>query len=345
MRSAALTLCLITQTALAHDVGVDLLSNFTRSSSNNPRAGSLGLSLSGSFDFSQKWTGFLLATYVRDFATKTAESESPGSNIFLFSGGAMFIPTDHLMFMASVTGAPPTQQRNATVQEYATGTADVVIRSTNASLGGTLLTSWTTNGFSKWEHTVDVAVGLNHFDSDQQVELGSTVRARLYRVYCERNPTQGYCPLVNGVSTNLTQVRLAATYTATLFTRTDVGVELAGFVYDIPDPLGIGLYSSVVAGRQGPDLGQGIPVAPWLITVRPSVLHRFSRKVSVRVGYQLGVYVADTGTNHLLSVRASWKLTPSFRLTASLLGQADLLQGAFVNGGGSALVGVLFLFP
>lgn len=345
MRSLGLALLLVCPAppALAHDVGVDLLGNLTTSSATNPRVGSAGLSLSGSVDFSDRWTGFLLATYLRDFATRTPESASSGTNVFLFSGGALFIPTEHLLFMATVMGSPPVVQRNATTFSYAGGSADVVVRGTNWNLGGSLLGSWASNGLSRWEHTVDVTVGVNHLESAQVAELGTTVRARLYRLFCERNPGQGYCPLVNGVDSRLTQVRLAAAYTATLFSKTDVALELAGFLYDTSDPLSVGSFSAVIAGRQGPELGAGVPLAPWRLTVRPGVLHRF-RSVSVRLGYQLGLYVGDVGTNHLVSLRVQWKVTPSVRLSASVLAQADLDRGAFVAPGGSAALGVLFLF-
>lgn len=337
-------LLLVATAAAAHDVGVDVLGNLTTSSQNNPRAGSAGVSLSGSVDLSDQWTGFLMATYLRDLPTQNEAGSTTGSNIFLFSGGAMFVPTEHLMFLATVLGAPPSVQRHATEAPFAMNSADVVIQATNFSVGGSLLGSYSTNGTSPLEHTIDASVGLNYLASEQLAELPNTLRARLYRAYCERNPNQGYCPLVNGAATRLTQVRLGATYTATIATRTDAAVDVAGFLYDTADPLGAGVYSSAIAGRQGPELGQGVPVAPWRLTVRPSVLHRFG-PVTVKLGYQFGVYVSDVGTNQLVSLRVTWKVTRNFRLTTSVLAQADLAQGALVNPGGSASLGALVVFP
>lgn len=330
--------------ASAHDLGLDLTLNGTGASANNPRTGSAGLVLSGSYDFSERWTGFATAMYVRDFATRSADSSSPGSNIFLFSGGAMFLATDHVMFMATVTGSPPTVQRNATSITYDTATADLVVRGANASLGGSLLGSYATNGFSTWEHTIDLSVGVNHFESNQIAELPDTARARVFRAFCAQNPGVSYCPLVNGLKEPLTQVRLGASYSATLFSRVDLGLDVAGFVYDSADPFSVGSFSAIVLGRQGPDVGLGVPVAPWRLTARPFALLR-AGKFSVRLAYQFGLYTSDAGANHLVSVKLAWKISPSFRVTLSALGQTDVDAGAVVNRGGTITAGVLYIFP
>lgn len=343
-RLALLVALVLAWPANAHDLGVDLTLNGTGASANNPRSGSAGFGLSGSYDFNDRWTAFLTGNYVRDFATRAADSYSPGSNIFFLSAGVMFLPTDHVLLMATVTGAPPSEQRNATTFTNESGSADVVIRGTNSSLGGTLLVSYATGGLSNWEHTVDVSAGVNHFESQQQAELGTSLRARVFRTSCERNPVAGYCPLVNGLNSPLTQVRLGVAYTATISVSNDLGLDVAGFLYDTADPLGVGSFSAVVLGKQGPDMGLGVPVAPWRLTVRPSFLHRFG-KFSVRASYQYGLYASNAGTNHLLSVKLSWKVQPQVRLTLSAIGQTDVDQRVVVNRGGTVTVGALFVFP
>lgn len=344
VRALAVGLFLCAGGAGAHDLGVDLTLNGTGTSANNPRTGSAGVILSGSYDFTDRWTGFLTAMYVRDFATRSGDSYSAGSNIFLFSGGAMFLASSHLMFMATVTGSPPSVQRNATAITINETSANLVVRGTNASLGGSLLGSYATNGFSNWEHTVDLAVGVNRFESQQVAELPETVAARLLRNLCAQDPTRGYCPLVNGLKEPLTQVRLSATYTATLFLKTDVGLDVSGFLYDTADPFSVGSFSAVVLGRQGPDVGLGLPVAPWRLTVRPFAIFR-AGKFSVRLAYQLGLYTSDAGMNHLLSARFTWKLSSSFRVSLTVLGQTDVDRGAVLNRGGTLAGGVLYIFP
>jgi hypothetical protein len=341
---------LCARSARAHDVGLDIFLNGTAPSANNPRTGSAGFALSGSYDVTEKWTVFLSGLFLRDFATRTAETVSAGSNVFFVSGGAMWLPTEHLMLLAMAMGSPPTVQRSATEVEFVTGPTDVLFRGTNASVGGLLLGSYATNGFSKLEHAVDLSVGINHFRTEQMVELPQTPLAARVPTFCARPEAvsragpfaQQFCPLVNGQSAALTQVRLGATWIGTLALKTDVALDVAGFLYDSADPASVGFFTVVQNGRTN-DFGSGVPAAPWAFTVRPSVTHRFS-KFSVRVAYQLGLYTGGLGTNHLLSTRLTWKVTSSVRLTASLLGQADVSQRQVVNRGGTVGLGVLFLF-
>jgi hypothetical protein len=340
--AVVLTAVLSAASARAHDVGFDVFLNGTAPSANNPRTGSAGFALSGSYDVSDKWTVFLSGLFLRDFATRTAETFSAGSNVFFVSGGAMWLPTEHFMLLAMAMSSPPTVQRSATEVEFVTGPTDVLFRGTNASVGGLLLGSYSTNGFSKLEHAVDLSVGVNHFRTEQTVELPQTARAAVVRTFCGRNEDVSLCPLVNGQSAALTQVRLGATWLGTIALKTDVTLDVAGFLYDSADPASVGFFTVVQNGRTN-DFGNGVPAAPWAFTVRPSVTHRFS-KFSVRVAYQLGLYTGGLGTNHLLSTRLTWKVTSSVRLTASLLGQADVSQRQVVNRGGTVGLGVLFLF-
>lgn len=337
--------------ARAHDLGLDVTLNGTRASENNPRTGSAGFILSGSYDFSDRWTGFLTGMFVRDFATRSGDSYSAGSNIFLFSGGAMFLATDHLMFMATVSGSPPTVQRNATSVSGLNSSIDLLVTGTSPSLGGSLLASYATNGLSNWEHTFDLSAGVNHFEIHQVADVADPARARAFLAECTRATGRPLfaktCELVARALANLrephtealTQFRVGAAYTATLFIKTDVGLDMSGYLYSVPDPLVVGSFLV-----QGLDVGLGTPVAPWRFTVRPSVLHR-AGKFSVRLAYQLGVYTSNAGLNHLVSVKLTWKLSPMVRVSLSALGQTDVDGGVVVNRGGTITAGVLLIFP
>ncbi|MDX2010481.1 MAG: hypothetical protein SFW67_09840 [Myxococcaceae bacterium] len=335
-------LALTASPARAHDVALDTFFNWTAPSANNPRTGSAGFALSGSVDVSERWTVFLSGLFLRDFATRTAETYSAGSNVFLVSGGGMWLPTNHLMFMAMAMGSPPTEQRSASEWTFGLITADVLFRGTNASVGGLLLGSYATNGLSKLEHAVDLSVGVNHFRTETTVELPRTLRAIAARTNCARNNEEG-CELLNRQeAAQLTQVRLGATYVATLALKTDVAVDVAGFLYDSADPASVGLFTVLLNGRTV-EFGSGVPAAPWAFTVRPSVTHRFS-KFTVRGAYQLGLYTGGLGTNHLVSARVTWKTTSWFRLTLSALVQADVAQRQVLNRGATLGAGALFLF-
>ena len=330
----------------AHDLGLDLTLNGTAASTNNPRSGSAGFGLSGSYDFNEQWSGFLTANYLRDFATRTADSSSPGSNIFFFSAGAMVVVNDHFMVVGAVNGSPPSTQQNAwsgtfTTEDGRTFALDGVLVGTNASLGGSLLGSYATNGLSSWEHTVDLSVGLTGLSSFQNLQLGRIAEAFARRT-CPTDDPQRACRLVVGTNTPLVQARLGATYTATFFSKLDLLLDGAAFVYD-KDPAKVGVFSQVAQGRTI-ELGLGSPTAPWVATARLTALVRFS-KVNLRLGYQFGLYSADLGPNHLLRASVTWKVSKSLRLTLSALVQTDIDSSGPVNRGGTLSTGVLFLFP
>ncbi len=342
-RLALLLAVVLAFPASAHDLGVDLTFNGTTASATNPRSGSAGFGLSGSYDFSDQWSGFLTASYVRDFATRTTDSFSPGSNIFLFSAGAMFVVNDHVMLMGAVNGSPPSLQKNAQQLPLTDGTRtivlDGVLESTNASLGGTLLGSYSTNGLSRWEHTIDVSSNVTYLSSFQNLQLGRIAEA-IARNNCPPGDDQRACRLVVGTNTPLVQVRLGATYTATLISKLDLLLDGAAFFYD-KDPATVG----VISTQQGrPALDLGSPTAPWVATARLTGLYRFS-KVNLRLGYQFGLYSADFGANHLVRASVTWKVSSSFRLTLSALLQTDVDSSGPINRGGTVSTGALFLFP
>ncbi|MDP3237541.1 MAG: hypothetical protein Q8N26_32440 [Myxococcales bacterium] len=331
--------------AHAHDLGVDLTFNGTAASATNPRSGSAGFGLSGSYDFTDQWSAFLTANYLRDLATRTTDSFSPGSNIFLFSAGAMFVVNDHVMLMGAINGSPPSTQRNAQQLPLTVGNRtivlDGVLEGTNASLGGMLLGSYATNGLSNWEHTVDLSVNVTGLSSFQNLQLGRLAEA-IARNNCPPGDDQRACRLVVGTNTPLVQVRLGAAYTATLFWKLDLLLDGAAFLYD-QDPSRVGVFTQVQQGRTT-DLGLGSPTAPWVATARLTALYRFA-KVNLRLGYQFGLYTADFGANHLVRASVTWKVSSSFRLTLSALVQTDVDSSGPINRGGTVSTGVLFLLP
>jgi hypothetical protein len=338
VRTFALWFVLIAAPCLAHDVSVDVSAAGTAPSPDNPRTGSLGVSAAGSYDFNDRWSLTGMAVFTRDLATRTGESFSPGSNVFLFSLGAMWLPTDSLMTMLTVSGSPPVDQRNATTVVGPLGrSTDVVVVSRTWSFGAVWNGLWSSSGLSDFEHTIDVTLGFNRFSVIQKLALPNTITGNLLREACAENRPLEVCPLVRGVASPLWQGRLGAGYTATLFTRTDVGLDATYFVYDTP-PADVGYFSLVSLGRE---LGSGVPVLPLQLSVRPHVAHRFG-PVTVKLTYQYGLYAQSLGALHALTARASWKVTREWRVSLSLTGQLDASGGVVSNRGGQALAGVLY---
>ena len=349
MRGAWLWLLLVVpMPAWAHDVSVDLSGSLTTTSQNNPRAGSFGAMASAGWDVKDTLTLFTNLGYTRDLATRAGMTGTSGSNVVLAGLGVMWLPTDNLMTMLTVTGSPPSAVRSATTidlsQVVANGPRfDVVVDSRTWTLGGLWTGTWMqspTDG--PWLSAVDVLAGATWYDVFQQLELPTGPVADTVRQRCGANPSQAsVCALVNGASTPLLQVKLGGGYVGTLFDDTDFGLEVLGYLYD-RNPSDVGYFSAVNVGR-GLELGSGVPVLPLAVSVRPSVLHRFSR-VSLKLSYQFGLYAAGQGANHIATLRSTFKLSKSWRLTVTVTGQIDRTSGGWDNPGGTALVGATVLF-
>lgn len=337
MRSRALlafVLALGAASARAHDLAADVSGTLTTTSANNPRAGAFSLGVSGSYDVSERWSLLGTLLYTRDLATRTADSFSPGSNIFLLNVGVLWLPTDSLMTTLAVLGSPPVVQSNATTVSGPLRTADVVVDSRTWSLGAAWNGLWTSGGLTDLEHTVDVSLGFTQFGVWQQLAVPNTAAGRLLTSACATGDPYAICPLVRGQATPLSQGRLGLGYTATLFGRTEVGLDAAYFLYSAP-PSQVGYFSLVTLGRE---VGSGVPVLPLLLSVRPRVSHRFG-PVTLRLSYQYGLYTEALGALHAATLKASWKVSAAWRLSLSVTAQADVSGGSLSNPGGQALLG------
>lgn len=337
VRAASVLVLALATGAWAHDVSVELGGTLTTTSANNPRAGAFSLGASGAYDFNERWSVLGGLLYTRDLATRTPESFSPGSNIFLLNLGVMWLPTDSLMTTLSLTGSPPSQQSNATTVTGLQGRAvDLVVASTTWSLGAQWNGLWSSGGFSNLEHTVDVGVGVNRFGVFQRLLVPNTLAGRLLESQCAAGDPYPVCPLVRGQATPLWQGRVGAGYTASLFGRTDVGADLAYFLYDVP-PSNVGYFSLVTLGRE---VGSGVPVLPLRFTARPRVSQKLG-PVTLKLSYQLGLYTEDLGVLHAVTLKASWKVTDTWRLSLLVTAQTDIASGVASNPGGQALLSAM----
>lgn len=340
MRRFALCCSLFAATALAHDLSVDVAATGTAPSEDNPRTGSLGMSAAGSYDLNDAWSLTGMAVYTRDFATRTSDSYSPGSNVFLFSAGVMWLPTDSLMTMLTLSLSPPVEQSNATTVTGPLGReTGVVINSRTSSFGAMWNGLWSSAGLSNLEHTLDVSLGFNRYSVIQRLFVPNSIASNTLRDACEANPMIALCPLFRGIATPLWQGRFGAGYTATIALRTEVGLDGTLFLYDQP-PADVGYFSLVSFGR---DLGMGVPVLPLQLSLRPHVSHRFG-PVLVKLTYHYGLYTEGLGALHALTARVSWKINQRWKLSLSVTGQTDVADGVAGNRGGQALLGALYMW-
>ncbi len=329
--------------ALAHDVSADVTGSLTTSSSTNPRVGSLGANAAFTYDFSDAVSAWLGLSYFRDLPTRTAQTSSPGSNVFLVNAGGLFVPSEHWTVLSLLSVSPPAEQLSATslFVPRLNRSADVVLRSTTNTQALTLVGGYATNGESSFEHGFDATLGVARFGTLQVLDERTAGFAAVSSL-CAAAERLSFCPLVRGVPSELWQVKVGGGYTLTIKERFDAALEVLGSLYS-KDPTSVGYFSVVIAGRTGPELGTGVPVAPYALTVRPSVSYRFE-KVTLRGSYQAGVYVQGLGVNHQLTARVSVKVHRQVKLVGSLTGQVDGVGQALESWGLSSSVGVLVSF-
>ena len=337
--------------AAAHDVSVDVSGSLITTSDDNPRAGSVGVMASAGWDVTDSVSLFTNLGYTRDLPTQSGAQDTPptrtsGSNVFLGALGVLWLPADDWMTMLTVTGSPPALVESATTLHPPAPLPpdlNVVVDSRSWTVGALWTGTWVQPPHDgPWSSMVDAVFGATWFEVFQQVEVPATPRGDQVRDFCAAASRTGpLCQLVRGAATPLLQVRLGGGYTGTLFDTTDFGVEVQGFLYD-RDPTDVGYFSTVNVGR-GLELGSGVPVLPLALSVRPAVLHRFSR-VAVKLAYQLGLYAGGLGTNHVVTLRATLKVTSAWRLQASLTGQLDATSSGLGNFGGFAVVGATVVF-
>ncbi|MCC6337314.1 MAG: hypothetical protein IT380_25380 [Myxococcales bacterium] len=338
---ALLGVVLAAPAAWGHDVSVDVSGSLITTSENNPRAGSLGVMASGGWDVSDDVSLFLTLGYTRELPTPGATSTSP-SNVFLLGLGAMWLPGDSWMTMLTVTGSPSSRLRSVTTLPLPERQVRVTVDSRSWMVGGLWTLSWVQPPHEgPWSSLVDGFAGAVWYDVFQQVEVPATPPGDWVRAQCALPSAPRVCPLVNGASSPLLQVRLGGGYTGTLFDDTDLGVEVQGFLYD-RDPSDVGYFSLLTVGRRL-ELGSGVPVLPLAVSVRPSVLHRFS-KVSLKLAYQWGLYTGAQGSNHALTLRATWKVSKAWRLQGTVTGQLDATASGPGNYAGFFALGATVLF-
>jgi hypothetical protein len=353
-RFGVLALWVLSAQATASDLGVELSTQGTRPSEERPSTGAAGVTGSGSYDFSDAWNAGASVGYTRSFASHTPETQTSGSDVFLLSASVLWTPTEHWSLLAAGNLSPPSKVRTATVASWQlarrSGTTDLVLRSEDVSGGGLLLGSWSSASLDFWSHAVDGLVSVTDYGVFQQAELPATARAQALETACTGSPRTKLCQLIGGVHSPLLQVKVGATYTATLAQTTDLALEANGYLYD-RDPSSVGYFNLVALGRE---VGAGVATTPWAFTSRVSAAHRFERW-SLKASYQLGVYVNGGGTNHLVALKASVKLTPKLKLSLLVTGQLDVgtistdeTTGAVTTGpsnlGGSAVLGLTALF-
>lgn len=262
--------------------------------------------------------------------------ENSGSEVFAASVAGLWTPNDHFELDAEADFSPSSTQFAAsplTIEATTTtAQADVLVRSVNSSIGGALTLDLSTandNGFD-----VDGALSgaVTQFQSLQnvaRVQSGSTTyTARELHNSCEARKTsaalcRSLAPALRGTAAELTQWKISASYTQTLWSTSDLTASGSYYLYDT-DPTQVGFFSTLAAGRGigSTQLGGGVPIAPLVFSLRPELAHRFGG-FRASVWYQYGRYYGATGYSNAVGLRLQYRFNRSWRVWLSGSWQDD----------------------
>jgi hypothetical protein len=241
--------------------------------------------VNGRVDFTEKTSLALTARLTHDFAT------APDPTTMLRTGDDwVWLGTldftqdvgDHVELGASVSGSPPSGRDVA---------SSSLVHTTNANAGGAVDFTYDTFTLDGPPHRADVAwnaaAGYTWLASDQTLAQ----------------------PSAKGTA-SLSQIRLETSLTGTLAENTDLGLDLAYYLYSPSDPSNVGFFQSGTT-----TWGAGLPLLPARWTLRPELAQRIG-PVSLRAYYQFADYALDGWSGHTVGGKAQVRLG-TFRLYAT----------------------------
>ena len=281
---------------------------------------------------------------------------SEGGNTIFLSPGVIWGATEHFNFGAMFNYSPSSQLRADTSILYhpapkETATRDAQVSAITSSWAGLASASYQTAGESNWETAVDVDVGVTHFSSEQRIVAARDASGKALGLARLKADIQAFCEtaactrqlvgLFREHGTPLNQVTVRVGVVETIHWNTDLGIRGTYYFYD-RDPTDVGFYGLVAAGR-GTSFGSGLPLAPLQWTLRPELVHRWSR-FSMRVWFEHGLYVDSEGVMDVAGSKLEYKLTRDLRLWLTASVQRDRDTEGIVTLFGQGSLGAMFRF-
>jgi hypothetical protein len=332
---------LVASSALASGVGVELGGTAGQASDTSASTGTVLVRGVGDIEFSEQLSLHLDAAYTRALAQAPPPGltiGSSGGNVFSFDVGLDMAVLDNALLSFDVNFSPSStveQQVTATVGNL---TFKPLVSSQSKALGGTLAFALSTGFQRPVEGSFDSALAVTRFDSAQQIVSASgnpippsacATAAPRYRSLCAL--------LVAAHGTDFTQSRLGAGATVTLFRQTDVSFSGAYYFYS-SDPTNVGFFALATGGRLPTTLGDPLPLAPVLWSIRPGLTHRFGEALSLGVYYEFSDSYAAEGTTNLVGLRFALRAGAKIRVVLRLEGQAFTDPRGVTSLSGSAVL-------
>jgi hypothetical protein len=341
--------------ASASSVSNEVGGQLTQTTPSNPRAGDAADLLKANVDVADALILRAALGFTYEFATPTPVGGSfkgTDTSVFAVSLGLDWEVNDALTLSIDGVFSPSSTQAANTVITLtgpAGGTVDRngLLGTVASSYGGDISADYAIGNplSDRLALSLDADVGwlaltvdqtLERLENETGTEVSSIARIRTLcqttQVPAQVHRCQALQPLLGSGADTLDEFRLAAGATLTIAGDTDVGLHAAYYLYN-EDPSDFGYYSALTSGRtalHNVSLGNAVPLAPYLFTLRPDVTQRLG-PFSVSLWYQFGIYASDLGTNQVVGARVGWAVSASWKLWLTGSIQVDL-QPPFSTG-------------
>jgi hypothetical protein len=225
--------------------------------------------------------------------------------------------------------------------------AEALLKATSSSAGASLSLTYDTMGDSNWETAVELSASPNRLATTQTIEemvtaQGTTVtRDKLLQdcanVYPKQLKLKKTCERLTPLTANheaaVVSVPITLSIDETIHQNTELSVSGTWYWYS-DDPNDVGYFTLASAGRPLPgtttkappntaSFGTGVAIAPYSLRTAFAAAHKIGPvKLSATFGH--AEYLDDAGYNNSLGLRANWKITKHWRVSASLATQNDV---------------------
>lgn len=245
--------------------------------------------------------------------------------------------------------------------------ADALLKATSGAAGAALSIAYDTMGDSNWETAVDLSLSANRTATTQTIDTmvtaaGTTVtREKLLADCVASKPSQiklkktctRMTPLLGVQEAAVVAVPISLSVDETIYQNTEVSLTGTYYWYD-KNPNEVGYFTLASQGRPLPgtnqktpstsaSFGTGVAIAPFAYSASLAAAQKLG---PVRLSASLGraVYLDDAGDNTSISVKAAWKITKQWRLSAGVATQNDVASDGEATRSYSGSAGLKYSF-
>jgi hypothetical protein len=339
----------------AHSVSNEVALGLTESSPASPHGTHIADQLTFRFDLSDDWTLKLGGTYTHDTASPPPEGGAFGTSsaqVLSVIGGLEWDVSPRVTTYLEVSGSPRASQTFDGLLTFRAGEIElppfnVLLYNATSSiglLGGVTFQLGGTEflGVVFGGTVIDLSLGWTQLTTLQRVDGivgldGTPANRSQLLVYCAIYPRRcaALRPYLRGGEDSLNQLMVSLALLQPVGSSTDLGLSGSYYGYD-QDPTVAVFFTARANEAAGSSLGAGFPLAPLRWSISPNLTQRFG-DWAFAPWYQFLKYASSLGHAHVVGMRISWSIDPTWTVWVSGSAQWDVLSDPEGTSSGTAL--------